>query len=111
MRSNKQQYNAFTGTPDAAFNTSKAAGIVGGVIGGLSNYSEGSSLVGSVAGAAIGAAAGYAFGDLMGCGDSKSVSVKILGGTMSALFGLSVGSIGTGLIDSVIKLGTDTPAE
>lgn len=106
-----QNFGTFTGSKRSGFDTSKVAGILGGVVGAVSNYSEGSSLVGSVAGGAIGAAAGYAFGDLMGCGESKSVSVKILGGTMSALFGMSIGSIGTGLIDSVTKLASDSPAE
>jgi len=106
-----KQVNAFVGQRKSGFNAVHAAGIVGAVAGALSNYAEGSSLISAAAGGAIGAAAGYAFADILGGGESESLAIKVLGGTTSAMFGMAIGGLGTGLIDSISKIGGDRSPE
>lgn len=99
--------NEFVGTRKEGFKTSHIIGIAGGIAGGLSAYAEGSSAITATAGAVVGGAVGYAVGKVMGIGDDVHVASRIMGGAMAGVSGLGFAGITTGVLDSIMKIGSD----
>lgn len=100
--SSQQNVNAFVGSRKSSFTITHAVGVGAAVVGAVANFAEGGSLASSLVGGAIGGAAGYAVADVVS--GSESFTGQTLSSLCAGVFGLSVGSIGSGLTTSIEKL-------
>lgn len=98
------QITSMTGDRKTGFGTPHVTGAIGAVIGAVANYAEGHSVTSCVIGGVVGVAASYAMAEAISSPYEQSTAMKITSGLSSALFGIGISSIATGLSSSIEKL-------
>lgn len=98
--------STIVGKRKSGFSSVHAVGIAAGLVGAAANFAEGRSIASSLVGGAVGAAVGYAVADVWNATPHDSATSKIIGGAVAGSFGLSFGSLASGLITSIEKLGS-----
>lgn len=103
---------SLAGERKTGFSTHHGAAIAGAVVAGLSNYGETGNVVSSIAGALVGSVVAYAIADTLSpVLEAESVTGKILGGSVSAMLGMSFSAMASGLTNSISKIGHTEAAE